>query len=319
MHLGAKIIAVKASDPMGRELDVSIQISKDCIAIIEMSEVCGLKLMKPEELNPLHFSTEGLGVLIRDALKQGAKKILLCIGGSCSTDGASGALRELGLRFLDKGGKELADLPEDLIRLEALDSAALETVNMDILCDVDNKLLGDQGAARVFGPQKGADAAAVARLEACLEKFDEISFRHKGIRMSEIKYGGAAGGVAAGLASFLGARLVDGAGKFLDYTGFDQELKKADLVITGEGSLDEQTLAGKAPFAVAVRAKKLGLPVTAMAGRVPLSAQESLSNYFDVLLAIGNEPTDMATALMNTGSNLTRTARTLGNMLAMNR
>jgi glycerate kinase len=180
---------------------------------------------------------------------------------------------------------------------------------------VDNPLLGASGAAAVYGPQKGATPGAVQQLDGCLSRLAEVIKKTTGRDMRTVEYGGTAGGAAAGLFGLLNAKLVGGIDYFLDITGFDQSLAGTDIVITGEGSIDEQTLQGKGPMGVAVRAKKMGITVIGLAGKVPLAPGAELGKYFDVLLAIGNEPCALADALQNTAANLSRTAAGIGRLI----
>jgi glycerate kinase len=182
---------------------------------------------------------------------------------------------------------------------------------------VENSLLGEQGAAKVFGPQKGATGPVVKKLEAALAKLRDVIFRQTGKDLAAIKHGGAAGGVAAGLQGFLNATLVNGIDHFLDITGFEDALQKADLVITGEGGIDEQTMRGKGPFGVALRARGKNIPVIGLAGRVALEADAPLRQYFAQLLAIGHSSVELDKALQNTAQDLQRTAMELGNRLAV--
>jgi len=176
--------------------------------------------------------------------------------------------------------------------------------------------LGDNGAAAVFGPQKGATPDEVVVLENTLSRLRDVCLRKTGKDMNAVRHGGAAGGTAAGLAVFLNARLVQGIEHFLDLTGFDAALEKSDLLITGEGSIDLQTLEGKGPFGVARRAKNKNIPVIGLAGSIPLEVNSELDFYFDVLLAIGHEPEDLQTAMRNTAFNLQRTSEQIGKLLA---
>jgi glycerate kinase len=227
----------------------------------------------------------------------------------------------LGIRFIDGDSNRVPHLPENLIYLEQIDTSNLDqrilNTEVVVLCDVDNHLLGKTGAAAIFGPQKGADEGTVIRLEAGLSKLNEVAARTTGKDMANIQYGGAAGGVAAGLSVFLGAMLVSGIEYFLTITAFDQALEKAAIVITGEGSIDQQTLQGKAPFGVAKSAKKYNIPVIALAGKLPLIISQNLRNYFDILIPINHEPVALELALQNTAENLTRTAREIGELLAV--
>jgi glycerate kinase len=318
---GAKIIRSTARNPFGQKMDAMFGITDDGTAIIELAGTSGLHLFKPDELDPLHASTQGTGDLIKTALDKNATCIMLCIGGSCTVDGGTGILQALGIRFLDRHGRELPRLPATLDQLAAIDSSQLDErikkKKLVIVCDVENKLLGENGAAFVFAPQKGAGKKDIVKLEAGLARFSDVSFHHTGINMSTLVYGGAAGGVGAGLATLLNAQLVNGAEYFLDYTHFNDALKNANLLITGEGSLDEQTLQGKAPYAVALRAKQKRIPVVALAGKISAEAENKLSQYFDMLFPINERRFDLSAALKQTPENLERTSRLLGDLLAL--
>lgn len=312
----------EVKDPLGRTIIASYGlINNNSSCIIEMANASGIRLLKTEELDPLHATSYGTGQLIKAALDKGMNKIIIGMGGSATVDGGCGILQALGIRFLDAVQNELQGLPESLVDLAVIDLSSLDQRILDcditVLCDVDNRLLGENGSAVVFGPQKGASAEAVKKLEAALTNFAKITLEQTGIDMAALPCGGTAGGAAAGLHSFIKANLVNGIDYFLDLTGFDNAVQKADIVITGEGSIDEQTLQGKGPFGVASRAKRIGKPVIGIAGKVPLEKSVELDKYFDVLLAIGNEPADLKTALAATSDNLTRTSREIGNLLSI--
>ncbi|HWK05600.1 MAG TPA: glycerate kinase [Puia sp.] len=336
---GGSLVTADVHDPLGRRISASFGLidASDTdmsevtagktgagrTAVIEMANASGLRLLKPTELAPLRAHSLGTGEQIRLALDQGVTRIIIGMGGSATVDGGTGILRALGIRFLDKKGEELLSLPEDLVRLETIDVSGLDDrvfrVEIIVLCDVDNLLLGERGAAAVFGPQKGATREAVIKLEASLQQLAAVTLRQTGKDISGIQYGGTAGGAAAGLYAFLNARLVNGIDYYLQLTGFDKALEQADLVITGEGSIDAQTLQGKGPFGVAYKAKAKGLPVLAVAGKVPLIRDRGLQQYFDVLLPIGHEPSDLAAALRSATYNIVRTSREIGNLLAIGR
>ncbi|QHV99489.1 glycerate kinase [Spirosoma endbachense] len=318
-HNGS-IVSAEVNDPFNRKIISSFGLVNDGeTAIIEMANASGLHLVKPEELDPLRATSFGTGELVKLALDKGVRKIVLAIGGSATVDGGTGILRALGIRFLDAAGQELT-APESLTELASIDVSGLDqrilACEVSILCDVDNTLVGDHGSAAVFGPQKGATPDGVKKLDTSLRKFADVALAQTGIDMTLIKHGGAAGGVSAGLYTFFNANLVNGIDFFLDFTGFTEAVAKADVVITGEGSIDEQTLHGKGPFGVAFQAKRKNLPVIGLAGKIPLEQNEKLNQYFDVLLAIGNGPTDITTALKYTEENLIRTAWQVGNLLA---
>ena len=317
-----ELVATEVHDPFGKRITSSFGlIDKGQTAIIEMADASGLRLLKLTELNPLLATSFGTGEQIRIALDKNVKKIIIGMGGSATVDGGCGMLKALGARFLDTNDRELHSLPQNLVSLASVDLSGLdkriEKTEVIVLCDVDNLLLGDNGAAAMFGPQKGASPAGVHQLDAALARFAAVSLHQTGKDMTAVKYGGTAGGAAAGLFAFLNAKLVNGIEHFLTLTGFDESLKNADLLITGEGSIDEQTLQGKGPFGVARRAKLKELPVIGLAGKIPLEKNEALQQYFDVLMAIGHQPMDLAAALAATESNLIRTSMLLGNLLSL--
>ena len=320
--LNGTIIHTEVYDPLKRKINASFGfIEKRATAVIELADASGLRLLQQSEYNPLRASTFGTGEMIKHALNKGAKKIIIGIGGSATVDVGTGIAEVLGIRFLDAGKNELHQLPESLTSLAFIDTVNIDkrifAVELIILCDVENTLLGEYGAATVFGPQKGASSGDVKKLEAALERFSDITFQQTGKDMATIKHGGAAGGVAAGMSAFLNAKLVNGIDYFLEITSFDEALQKADLVITGEGSIDEQTWHGKGPFGVAKKAKQKNIPVIGLAGKVPLQSNEALKKYFDVLIPINNEPSSEK-VLQQTKDNLIRTAMEVGNLLSLN-
>jgi glycerate kinase len=316
------LVNVTVNDPLGRPIEASFGlIDNGSTAVIEMANASGLRLLKQDELNPLKATTFGTGQMMKAALDQGVDKIILAMGGSATVDGGCGILSALGVQFLDVDGNSLYPAPESLIHLATIDTSKIDTriLNTEIIviCDVDNRLLGAQGAAAVFGPQKGASPADVILLEKVLAKFNEITLELFGKDMATLKYGGAAGGSTAGIYAFLNAQLVNGIDYFLKLTGFDTSLQKADVVITGEGSIDEQTLQGKGPFGVAYLAKARNIPVIGVAGKLPINESPELREYFNVLLAIGNEPANLVMAMANTTENLIRMGREIGGFLAI--
>jgi glycerate kinase len=321
---GGEVVPTAVRDALGRPIRTHYGlIDAGSTAIIEMADASGLRLLKHEELNPLIALSYGTGEQIRLALDRGARSIIIGMGGSATVDGGTGILQALGVRFLDAEGNELKDMPGSLTRLASLDLSELDPriggCEVVVLCDVDNFLLGSSGAAAMFGPQKGASPEGVQQLDAALGRFSEVAFSHTGRDMSSVKYGGTAGGASAGLYALLNARLVNGIDHFLQLTGFDAALEHASLVITGEGSIDEQTLQGKGPFGVAARAREKGVPVIGLAGRLPLERNTALHEYFNVLLSIGHQPQDLSSALRDTRRNMVRVASEIGNLLALPR
>lgn len=314
------IVSQQVHDPLGRKIDSRFGlIENGKTAVIEMANASGLRLLKKPELNPMQTSSYGTGELINAALDKGANKIIIAMGGSATVDGGCGILKALGIDFLGREGRRLKAIPDELMQLVKIDDSGLDrrilNTEIVILCDVNNKLLGPEGAAAVFGPQKGASPGDVKLLDRFLSNFAAVSKTQLGIDITTIKHGGAAGGATAGLYTWLNAKLVNGIEYFLTLTGFDQALKNADLIITGEGSIDTQTLQGKGPYGVAVEAKKRDLPVVGLAGRVPTKPDAELQKYFDVLLSINREFIDMPTAIANAEKNLIETAQGLGNII----
>ncbi len=326
-RIGGHILEAEARDPFGRKIRSRWGlVDSGRTAVIEMANASGLRLLDEAAPDPLRATSHGTGDLILAALDQDhdrkITRIILGMGGSATVDGGAGILQALGIRFLNAEGQPLSDLPGNLTELASIDTSGLDPrlseVELTVLCDVQNPLTGPQGAAAVFGPQKGASPEAVRRLEAALGRLAQIIYGQTGKDLAAIPHGGTAGGAAAGLYGLLSARLAGGIDYFLEITGFDAALDRSDLVITGEGSIDEQTLQGKAPFGVASRAKRKGVPVIGLAGRLPARITPGLKEYFDVLLPVTPEPLELAEALRQTAANLERTAFELGDWISRN-
>lgn len=268
---GRKIV-VAASDPLGRPVQAPYVVLDDgCTAVIEMAAASGLTLLGQQERNPLMTSTYGTGQLIADALVRGCRRFLVGIGGSATNDAGMGMLAALGFRFLDQDGKQLPGRGESLEKVASIDSsslqAGLEDAEFIVACDVDSPFCGPDGAACVFAPQKGADPEMVERLDNGLAQFSDIIKVFTDTDVSALPGAGAAGGLGGSFVAFLGARLVPGADMILDAAGFDRLMENADLVITGEGRMDRQTLKGKLPYCVAKRAAIHDVPVVAICGQ----------------------------------------------------
>lgn len=320
--MSAKTVKVLVHDPLGKKIFAAYNwVNKTKTAIIELADASGIRLIKKSELDPLKSNTRGTGELIKSALDKGAQKIILGIGGSATVDGASGLLHELGVKFFDNQNREISELPKGLLALNRIDisriDGRLKKCEIILLCDVTNKLLGKNGAAAVFGPQKGADKKAVALLEKCLYQFNKIVKKDVEVDMDSFIHGGSAGGVAAGLAAFANAKLASGIYYFMDFIKFENDLKKADLLITAEGKLDKQTLEGKGPYGVAEIAKLHKIPVIILAGQVPATTSKELHRYFNAIFPIGSGPSSTEDAIKNTAADLERTSFEIGNLLAI--
>ncbi len=243
-------------------------------AFIEAATTCGLGMFRPDELDPLAATSNGVGAFISHALFHGCTRIVVGLGGTCTNDGGMGCLRALGVRFFDCDGHELAGCGADLARVATIDESELfpqvKGAEFTILSDVTNPLLGPNGATHVFARQKGADDNAVERLEAGMANFAEVIAKtHPDVDFDTPGYG-AAGGLGMALSVFLGAQINSGIETLLQVIDFDALIADADLVVTGEGQLDAQSLQGKVVSGVAAHAKRAGVPVAAICGKVAL-------------------------------------------------
>ncbi|GII76109.1 glycerate kinase [Sphaerisporangium rufum] len=282
---------------------------RDGVAVIELAEASGLHRLR--RLAPLDAGSEGTGELIAAALAGGARRVVLGLGGSACTDGGAGLVRALGVRTLDARGRELPPGGAALRRLDALDLTGFERapgVEFVVACDVDNPLLGAEGAAAVYGPQKGAGPAELPVLEEGLARWADVAERDLGVRVRDRPGAGAAGGVGFAAMAFLGARLEPGIGLLLDLVGFAEHLPGALLVVTGEGSLDEQTLRGKAPAGVAAAAARAGVPVVAVCGRRALDDGRLRAAGIEAAYALSDIEDDVRRCMAEAGPLLERLA-----------
>lgn len=268
-----RVIATAVRNPLGRRIRASFGMSGDGrTAILEMAAASGLVLLRPEARNPLRTTTAGTGDLIRAALDRGVTSILIGIGGSATNDGGMGMARALGVRFLDSTGRAVPEGGGGLARLDRIDASGLDPrlarVRVVVACDVDNPLCGQRGASVIYGPQKGATPGMVRRLDANLRRLAAVMKRDLKVDVARIPGSGAAGGLGAGLVGFLGATLRPGVGIVADAVRLEERLRGCDLVITGEGRMDGQTVNGKTPAGVAAVAGRLGIPTIAICGCV---------------------------------------------------
>lgn len=305
---GGRELTVRVSDPLGRPLDAALGDLGGGTMVVELARASGLELLRPDERDPEATSTAGTGEHMRAALDRGATRIVLGVGGSATCDGGMGAARALGVRLLDARGRELEGRGRDLglVRRVDLDGrhGRLAEATIEIACDVQSPLVGPTGAARVFSSQKGADRDCVERLEAGMRSFAGVLARDCGVAVADLPMAGAAGGAAGGLAAMLGARLVPGAQLVLDAIGFRDRLADVDLCITGEGSLDGQTLVGKAATAVASACSEAGVPCVCLCGRLALEPEEVRAAGFVAAFAINRELRPLAEALACTDAEL---------------
>jgi glycerate kinase len=267
----ARITRHRVTGPTGRPVIARLGWSGLNDAVVELAEASGLRRLGSGELDPLHATSRGTGELIRIAVSAGATRIVVGVGGSACTDGGAGLLQALGGHLTDSRGEEIASGGAGLAELAQIDvSAALRALagcSIEVACDIRSPLLGEQGSARMFAPQKGASAADVTRLERALTRFAALASGVSRSDLAALPGSGAAGGCGFGLA-LIGARLVGGAGLVCDMVGLDASMHGAAVVFTGEGRLDSQTPTGKAPAEVAARAGERGIPCIAIAGTV---------------------------------------------------
>ncbi|BAX80266.1 glycerate kinase [Labilibaculum antarcticum] len=249
-YLEGEMISIEVHDPLHRKITASYLYSEGKkTAYIEMAEASGIRLLKGDEANPMLTSTYGTGELINDALNRGVNHIILGIGGSATNDAGLGMARALGYTFLNEKKEGLKGIGADLILLNSIDSSAihprLNEVKFEVACDVDNPLYGENGAAYIYSPQKGATPEMVLKLDAGLQNFNEVVKKQFEADLQEISGAGAAGGLGAGCILFLNAILNSGIDLIKKEANFDTHIKGADWIITGEGKLDDQTFSGK--------------------------------------------------------------------------
>jgi len=288
--LGGAKVSCKSVDALGRAIDAEyVFVSEQKIAVIDMSAASGLWRITANERNPMKTSTAGTGMLVADAVRRGAKKVFIGLGGSATNDGGCGMATALGWKFFDVNGTRLDPTPEGLEKLHSIQppekASEVEFVG---LADVKNPLLGTRGASAVYGPQKGADPATVQRLDGILKRVADCFAATGGKDCRELEGAGAAGGLGFGILAFCGGSVEPGFDAIAGLVHLEEKIIHADLVVTGEGKLDSQTLEGKGPAGVASLAKKHGKPVLAFGGAV--TDEKTLETLFTACFTIANRP-----------------------------
>ncbi len=304
--------------PLGRPVGAKwLYLPEHYTAVIEMAKASGISLLQKNELNPMKASTYGTGQLIRTAIEKGAKKIILGLGGSATVDGGLGILQALGCELLDKAGGTIARDTNPLLSVKDIFVEKMPeqfgNIECVLLCDVDNPLLGENGAVHVFGPQKGAKADDLEKLENGMKRLNGLIKEKTGKDYSTEPGTGAAGGIALVLMAFFNTSIHSGVEYLLAQTDFEASLPEADLLITAEGKADRQTLGGKGPSAVAKRAAKYGVPSVLLVGKA--DHIEELNNGFSAVFPITNGPVSLEKAMQHTAKDLERTALQIGNLL----
>ncbi|MEL6151637.1 MAG: glycerate kinase, partial [Chloroflexota bacterium] len=316
---------VTVRDPIGRPVRADFGlIDGSKTAVIEMALASGLELISGAELNPMRTSTYGTGELLKHALDAGATRFIVGLGGSATVDGGSGALMALGARYFDANDRPIVQRGGSILnRVARIDTSNIDprwqTCEIRVAVDVDNPPFGERGAATVFGPQKGATDNDIPKLEAGLKQFFIALTEATTVDVAMLEGGGAAGALSAGLYGGLGAKLVSGSDLILQHIGFDAQLADADLVITGEGRMDEQTVGGKGPFGVALRARERSIPTVALVGGLAVDDSVLHDAGVDAVLPIVDKPMPLEIALLDARELLERAALRLGYMLQIGR
>lgn len=318
--LGGSRIEASVADPLGRPVEAIYGMLPGNRAIIEMAAASGLPLLTHAERNPMLTSTYGTGQLVLHALRNGATEVTLAIGGSATNDGGMGAMRALGVRFLDASGGELQGTGGDLGRVASIDLTGLDPLvsraSFRLLCDVDNPLLGPRGATRVFAPQKGATPQQVEELEKGMASYAQVLENTLG-RAAAKPGDGAAGGLGAATRLFLGAESVPGIDWVLEVVGLDHALLGADLCITGEGHADGQSAHGKVVSGVAARCKSAGVPCVAIVGGMDQGALDLMDLGVDALVPTVIDCGDVSEALAHAERNYRLAAARVFSLLAI--
>ena len=315
-------VEVDVTDPLGQRIRSFYALTGEgCTAMIEMAAASGLALVPPAQRNPEVTTSYGTGELITAAMDAGARHLILGIGGSATNDGGAGMLQALGVKLLDKAGLSIGPGGAPLALLASIDASAMDArlleCTIEVACDVDNPLTGERGASAIFGPQKGATPAMVQALDANLQHFAQVILRDVGVDVADVAGAGAAGGMGAAMLAFLKGQLRPGCEIIAKAVGLDAAVHNADLVITGEGRIDQQTIFGKTPFGVATVARKHGVPVIGIAGSLGTNAQVVHAHGIDAIFSVLSRPCSIQEAVAEAEHNVRCAARNIAALLAM--
>lgn len=313
---GGQLREAMVTGPTGRCIAARYGLAADKgLAVIEMAAASGLEGVPPAERDPRTATSYGTGELITDALDAGARRFVIGLGGSATNDGGAGMLQALGVRLLDADGQDIRRGGSALARLQRIDVSGLDPriaqCRIDVACDVTNPLLGPQGASAVFGPQKGATPAVVAELDSCLQRLAERLQRDLGQDVAGVPGTGAAGGMGAALLAVLGARLRPGSEVVADALDLDAAVREADLVFTGEGRTDGQTIHGKAPIGVARVAARHGVPVIGLSGALTPDSSAVHDHGIAAVFSATRSPCRVEDALRDAAANVQVAARNI--------
>ena len=299
--MNGRRVFTDATDPLGRKISCAYGIIGEDTAVIEMSASSGITLLDKDELDPMVTTTYGVGEMIKDAVKKGCRNFIIGIGGSATNDGGAGMLQALGFTLADKDGRAVsfgaAGLKDICCIGDENAMPELKECSFSIACDVNNPLCGEKGCSAVFGPQKGATEETVREMDAYLLHFAEKTAEYNPSSDKDYPGSGAAGGLGFAFLSFLGARLLSGIELILEQIHIEEKVRDADIVITGEGRMDAQTLMGKAPGGVAAIGKKYGKPVIGFAGAVTKDASYCNGKGIDAFFPIVRTPVTLQEAM----------------------
>ncbi|SFZ89622.1 glycerate kinase [Flaviramulus basaltis] len=321
-HLNGQLLNVKVNDPLFRPINTSyLYMEAIKTAFVEMAGASGMALLKPEEQNCFHTTTLGTGEVILNAIKKGAKTIILGIGGSATNDCGIGMATALGYKFEDENGIELSPIGENLSKIHYINTdnviEDLNDIDFKVACDVTNPLYGEQGAAYIYGPQKGASENEIKQLDVGLKNISNVFIEQFGKDVQNIKGSGAAGGMGAGAMVFLNAELKSGIDLVKDLIGFDKRIQGANWIITGEGKLDNQTLSGKTIQGVLTSAKKYQIPVAALCGSVSLLNEDAKKLGISYSDAVINQAKNLDDAMKNSSKYLSKMTTKFAETLLM--
>ncbi len=310
--LSGKILEFDVLDIFRNKTKAIMGVLDDKTCILETASPCGLDKLKNSELDPFRASSYGLGEMVINALDQGFKKIYIGLGGSAVNDGGIGLAKALGVKILDENNKEVDDGAIGLSQVRRIDISELDSRIVDtsiiILSDVKNVLIGDKGATAVFGPQKGIKLSEIKKVDSWMKNYGEKLEEVTGKNILNIESGGAAGGIGATLIALTNAKVSSGIDTIMDLLFIEEEIKTSDIIFTGEGRMDGQSLNGKAPVGIAKIAKKYNKPVIAIVGSKDEDYESVLDQGIDIVLDIVNRPMELENAIENAEKYISQTA-----------
>lgn len=310
---------VKVTGPLGEEIEAKYgYILKEKKAVIEVAAACGLNLVEKEKRNPLYTTTYGVGEMIIDALNNGVEHFIIGLGGTSTNDGGLGMLQALGAKAYDYNGNEIGRGGKELVKVERLDLLSLDSrlkdVNIEVACDVENPLIGDHGATRTFAPQKGADSNILEQLEIGMTNYAEVIKKTYNLDVANMPKAGAAGGLG-GAFLLLGCKLIKGIDLVLKHTKFEEKIKDANYIFTGEGSVDSQTQYGKTIAGIANIVKRYNIPIIVLAGKVGDDIEELYDLGITSVFGIVDRPKILEEALKDGYDSLKKTSENIARLL----